>query len=481
MKVDLSSVLQSSKTALEKQATDSFGAVAEDFARNSLRLPTSKSGPVVVDAKQTDRQTPRPGTWNASSYAAVLAGATELRPKLKFLFKVEFIFNQAALSQFPPGVARQLQQNRFTFMIKSVDRPKVDFEYEDDVNIYNYRTKALKKIRHRELTVTFMDDVGNNVFDFFRTLLMIYSPITREAVKRDGNVNARPDPRRYELGSGMTFSDLGDFRQDDVAHRGVVNATAGGAIELIRVKQIFIDPGTPAGNSESAVKAVFYDFINPRIVSFDLDDLSHELSEPNLLTMQFDYDWLEMTKHDKILATGDGGPTNDIVLKASASTNGSPGVPADILGGTRQVELTEMSRALNAGRGDGNPFLNILSGAAASATRKLTSDIVNKSVQQIPGLGRFSNTSIGRAVTGGIGNAVSAVAQQTGGIIGGAVSKQVGGLFSSVNQSSARAASPVFSDSSTPTENFRSFERSSDFYAPSNPAPVGDYTPSGGE
>lgn len=465
MKVDLSRVLKSSGTPLEKQATEAFGTVTEDFARNQLRLPKSASGPTVVGASQSDRQQPRAGTWNASSYAAILAGANELRPKLKFLFKVEFVFNQAALSQFPAGLARQLQQNRFTFMIKSVDRPKVDFEYEDDVNIYNYRTKALKKIRHRELTITFMDDVGNNVFDFFRTLMMIYSPITRASAERDGIVDARPNPRRYSTGNGMSFSAPGDFMQDDVAHRGVINATAGGAIELIRVKQIFMDPGTAPGNSASAVKAVFYDFINPRIVSFDLDDLSHESSDPNLLTMQFDYDWLEMTKHDKILATGDGGPTNDIVLRSSDPTGGSPGAPADILGGLNPQRVSEVSRALNAGQGDGNPLLNIPGGATYPDITTLSSDSVNKSVQQVPGFGRFS-TPIGA-------NPV-----KTGGIIGGATNKQLGGLFSNVNQSSARATSPVFSDNSTSGERFREFERSSDFYDAANPANAngsGDY------
>ncbi len=468
MKLDISSVLRSTKTALEKQATDSFGAVVEDFARGALGIPKPTSGAL----KLAPDQKPKPGTWNASSYAAVLAGATPLRPKLKFLFKVQFVFNEQVLNSFPGQLARQLRENNFTFLIKSVDRPKVDFEYEDDVNMYNYRTKVLKKIRHRELTVTFMDDVGNSVFDFFRALMMIYSPITRDSVNRDNNVTALPNTKRFELGSGMTFSELADFKQDDTAHRGVINTSAGNAIEIIRVKQIFVDPTSTPGNSEKTVGAVFYDFINPRLVSFDLDDLSHELSDPNLLTMQFDYDWLEMTKHDNLIAAGDGGPQQQAVLATKTSADGSSsGAPRDILIGGNPQEVTPASTPQKSGKGEGNPFINILAGSANRAVTKLTSDAVNKAVKQIAGNGRFANSSFGRALVGGVGTAVSGVSASLGGLIGGATKDGLGGLFSTTNQSTARSSSPLFNDSATASvDTSRSSARSSDFYATSNPA-----------
>ncbi len=469
MKLDLSKVLTSTKTALEKQATDSFGSVVEDFARDTLKLPSNKKTSRIG---LNPDQKPKSYTWNASSYAAVLAGATPLRPKLKFLFKVEFVFNEAVLNSFPGELARQLRENRFTFLIKSVDRPKVDFEYEDDVNMYNFRTKVLKKIRHRELTLTFMDDVGNNVFDFFRTLMMIYSPITRESAKRDGDVNAKPNGRRFQLGSGMTFSNLSDFQQDDVAHRGVINTDAGNAIELIRVKQIFVDPTTTHGDSESAVKAVFYDFINPRLVSFDLDDLSHELSDANLLTMQFDYDWLEMTKHDKLISTGDGGPEQKVTLASTSTVDGSSGgAPRDILiGGNPQGDAAK-AQAQSSGKGAANPFARIIAGAANRAVTQLTSDLVNKSIRTIAGNGRFANSSVGRALVGGVNNAVSGVSNSLGGIVGGATRDKLGGLFSRTDQSSARSSSPLFSDRATPGVDIaKSAASSSNFYGTDNPA-----------
>lgn len=474
MKLDISQITRSTKVALEKQATDSFGSVVEDFARGSLGLPArDRTGKIPLGPDQK----PKPGTWNATSYAAVLAGATPLRPKLKFLFKVQFLFNEQVLSQFPGDLARKLQENAFTFMIKSVDRPKVDFEYEDDVNLYNYRTKVLKRIRHRELTITFMDDVGNSVFDFFRALMMIYSPITRDAVTRDNGATSYgfpiPDFDRFTgENHGMQFSNLEDFSRSDVSHRAVVNSSAGNAINLIRVKQIFVDPTTTPGNSENAVKAVFYDFVNPRLVSFDLDDLSHELSDPNLLTMQFDYDWLEMTKHDSLIATGDGGPEQEVVLPTKTVSDGSSsGAPRDILIGANPQVQTPSGTPQKAGRGEANPFVKILGGAANRALTKVTSDLVNKSVKQIAGNGRFANSALGRAFTGGIGSAVSGVSGSLGGLVGGAVTDGLGGLFSKTDQSTTRASSPVFNDKSTAgADSPKSTASSSNAYAAGNPA-----------
>jgi hypothetical protein len=100
-----------------------------------------------------------------TSYAASIADS-QFRPKLKFLFRVEFLFKPEVVKMF--GQETAAWAKNFAFLIRSVDRPKVDFEY-DDVNMYNFRIKVLKSIKHRALTMTLMDDVGNNVHEFFRT------------------------------------------------------------------------------------------------------------------------------------------------------------------------------------------------------------------------------------------------------------------------------------------------------------------------
>lgn len=440
----ISDIIRSTGNNLERKATAKFGNAVENFNRDRFRSQGPGAGqqtgffPGQIESSKA---------WDASSYAAVLAGATEFRPKLKFLFKVEFFFATEIVAAMP-----ELARTNYTFMIKTVDRPKVDFEYEDDVNQYNYRTKVLKKIKHRELTITFMDDVGNNVFDFFRSLMAIYSPITRSALSRDNEFNEKPRYDRFQTGSGMSFTGLDGIqtRNDaDVAHRGDINTYAGNAITMIRVKQVFIDPTAPAdGDKDKAISSNYYDFINPRLVSFDLDDLNHESSDPNLLTMQFDYDWLEMTKNRGIQSLSDGlGPEYSTVL-ASKNGEGPAGAPTDML----LNRSTGVSGSPVMERGKSNPFASILSSASRQVIQSVTKNSVERAVRGALGEGRISR-SISRAVTGGLTDAVNGVTDRVGGLVSSSVNDVSRGLVSSIQQGAstagARIRKSLLSDAST--------------------------------
>jgi len=384
MKKDLSSIFKGSKAQLEKTGVDKFGAVIEGGVRGAL---LGKPKPPPKESTRTPRP---PSTWFATSYAAALAGS-DYRPKLKFLFKVQFIFKPEIVALYP-----QLggpSGNDFTFMIKTVDRPKVDFEYEDDINVYNFRTKALKKIRHRELTVTFMDDVGNRVFEFFRTMMEIHSPITRGGRPRDNTTNL-PAPNGAGIG-GMAFA-TGVLGNAAGAHRDVINTNFGGAIDSIRVKQMFLDPAQ--ANLEQAPRQVMYDFVNPRIISFDLDDLSHDASDASLLTMQFDFDWMEMVKMDSM-----GGPDAPIYIASGKNINGGS---SDQLSGGSGV-LTPLGSASPIPKAGGaNPFLKILDGAAGRATQKISSDVIGRGVRAIAGNGRLA-TKLSGSVSSGLNGLVA--------------------------------------------------------------------------
>jgi hypothetical protein len=445
IKKDITQIVNSTGNNLERNATATFGNAVEDFTKGRLSRALPSAG-----ATQQSEIRSAPSTWDASSYAAVLAGATEFRPKLKFLFKVQFFFEPKIVESFP-----DLAKNDFTFMIKSVDRPKVDFEYEDDVNEYNYRTKVLKKIRHRELTLTFMDDVGNNVFDFFRSLMMIYSPVTRGALLRDNDYSALPNGRSFEVGSGMAFSGLNSIQetggnQIDVAHRAMVDTYAGNAITLIRVKQIFLDP-TNMVNKDKAISSNYYDFLNPRLVSFDLDDLNHESSDPNLLTMQFDYDWLEMTKNTGIQSLSDGlGPVySGAIVAGKANDGGASGVPPDILLG----RSTGFVGSPVSERGGANPFAGALSNVLGRGAQSITSNLVDKAVKGITSAGGLSRNPFGRAVASGLSNALGGVGAQVGGLVNSSIRDATSGLVSTISSSAstgaARLSGRLFSDNAT--------------------------------
>lgn len=389
-------ILNSAQIALERQAADRFGAAVEDFSRGVIGPALGQPAPLPGGQVPFNRND---GSFYATSYAHALAGGTDYRPKLKFLFKVEFVFTPEAKAAFP-HVFGAAGANDFTFMVRSVDRPKIDFEYEDDVNMYNFRTKVLKKIRHRELTITFMDDVGNRVIKFFRALMMLYSPITRRQLDREAfgvNRTTPPKPASINSGNGMMFENIKDSRNDN-AIRGVVNSEVGGAIETIRVKQIFVDPGAQLG---AAVKEVIFDFLNARLVSFDLDDLSHDTSDVNIMTMQFDYDWMEIVEVGSLESVD--GPIYNVAVP------GVGGAPVDISLPGRSVDSP----------GGGNAFLDILSSSIGRASQQVTSEAINRGVASIAGRGRFA----------------SMIGSQTSSILGGVIGAAGRDL---INQSLAR-------------------------------------------
>ena len=387
-----------------------FGAAVEDFSRGTI-------GPAVgvLDASNNSTARLNDGSWYSSSYAAALAGGTSYRPKMKFLFKVEFVFTPEAIAQFPSVLGGAASQD-FTFMVKSVDRPKIDFEYEDDVNMYNFRTKVLKKIRHRELTITFMDDVGNRVLNFFRALMMIHSPITRRQMIRElSTYDARlapPNANSITAGNGMLFSPINETTQNDNAIRGTVNSEVGNVIQTIRVKQMYVDPGASINDS---VKEVIFDFLNARLVSFDLDDLSHEASDVNIMTMQFDYDWMEIVQVGSLKSAD--GPKYNITVPG---IHGAP-VDSNPTGGSSGTSA-----------GGGNPFTSILSNQLSRATQTITSTAINKAVASVAGKGAFA-TAIGAQASGVLGGLLGAASQNlAGGTINQAVSG-IGGLVSSAS------------------------------------------------
>lgn len=369
-------ILDDNQIALEKQSLNTFGAAVDDFKRGTLKPATSNAPVVASNAAQANSR--GDGSFYSSSYAAALAGGTSYRPKLKFLFKVEFVFTPEAIAEFPDIFRGDTAQD-FTFMVKSVDRPKIDFEYEDDVNMYNFRTKVLKKIRHRELTITFMDDTGNRVLNFFRGLMMIHSPITRRQLLREQlSPEARlspPDSRSISQASGMEFTNGPTPSLADSAIRGTFNSDVGNIISTIRVKQMYVDSGASLGD---ASKEVIFDFLNARLVSFDLDDLSHEASDPNIMTMQFDYDWMEIIHSGSL--TKQDTPVYNI------SVPGVNGAPSD---------TTPSGRQGSAQGGNHSTYINEVPSLGTST------EAFSRSVTTTPGGGIYNNSMLSGVVGAG--------------------------------------------------------------------------------
>lgn len=399
---DIKQLLNVGGINTERVATEMFGNAVEQFGAGPLNkaLKDAFGKPESTTVNRND------GSWYATSYAHSLANS-QFRPKLKFLFRVEFLFKPEVLAMF--GQEAATWAKNFAFLVKSVDRPKVDFEY-DEINQYNFRTKVLKQIKHRALTMTFLDDVGNNVHEFFRFMLMVHSPITRRSLGSGFNMSDMNNLSHYSTGSGMRFSDS-PSSTTDFATRGALPTDIGNALQAIKITQIFVQPGT--GNDlDTGAKEIAFFFVNPRIESFDLDDVSHEASDPSLLTMMFDYDILVMTDMRTLepIPAGKGMPPVGSAPGDAAPTNRQPGAKNP--------------------QGNENPYMKTLAALGGRAATKLTNEVFGKYVRQVPGLGSVADT--------------------VGGLIGGGAKSLIGGgSGGSVNQSYAAPTRDLVTDNTT--------------------------------
>lgn len=166
-------------------------------------------------------------------------------PKLKFLFKVGFY-------GFMPDV------RGFYFYVHRVDKPKVKLMHQD-VNYYNYRTRVLTNVVYEPITMEFLDEVGDTVNTFFVEYL-----------------KARSGSGSGGFGIDQGFGPASSSKPYTVAP-GIASGTR------IIVEQIF-------ANGENTNQ---FHFINPRIESFEFNELTMEESGGSMMTIQFSYDALE--------------------------------------------------------------------------------------------------------------------------------------------------------------------------------------------
>lgn len=423
--VDIKGLVQDSKIGLQKQSTDAFGSFADNLVRGGLNNLKPGANSTGAPGSMYD-----PKSWYATSYAAGLSGASGYRPKLKFLFKVQFVFTTEAKKLQP-----SLQDN-FTFMVKSVDRPKITFEYEEDMNLYNFKTKALRRIQHQDLTIVFMDDTGNKVIDFFRMMMMIQSPITANQLDRDGKLEL--PKTNLKMKSGMAFN----RSKHDSAIRAAVNSDYGNILDAIRVQQIYVNPSHELNR---AVQMVSFDYMNPRIVSFDLDELTHESSDPNTLTMMFSYDWLEVVKVGT-LGTADAPYSSLSVadVKPGGITNApseitpymKTGAPKDSPAGGNNAAGGSIIESLVTGSS------SAVSGALARTGQRAVSDAINRTVSSVAGNGSFASaigSTLSSATSGAIGSIVQGAARDAIGSVTNTAGVYVQGIGSSVRTSISSA------------------------------------------
>jgi len=208
-------------------------------------------------------------------------------PKFKFLFKVGFY-------GFPGG-------DDFYFYVHRCDKPKVKFNHQD-VNYYNFRTRVLTSVTYDPLTIQFLDEIGNSVTNFFQAYLQQTSGTGAGNYGIDNGWGSASSSKEYA--NGYTFAPG----------------------QRIVLEQVFIDP-----NKNGGPRSNRFTFLNPRIETFDFDELTHEESSTgSMANLSFTYDAIHV---DTVNETTIHSWGNTDLFKA---------------GGTSGV--------YNAGNTDGNPM-----------------------------------------------------------------------------------------------------------------------------
>lgn len=198
--------------------------------------------------------------------------------KFKFLFVVEFNF-------YPQY--QQLLDIEPSFVVKTADRPSIQYEYED-LNLYNFKTKVIKKAQFTPISMTFHDDEQNRAVGFYNALMRIMSPITNHVT-----------PVLYEE-SGM------DFSEGQAKTTGRDSPTQG-----IDVFNHAASIGPLAGNLVSVIESINlyhvymggqkvnrYTFHRPKVTNMSLDALDMSSGETTELKIEFAFDNIEIVNND---------------------------------------------------------------------------------------------------------------------------------------------------------------------------------------
>lgn len=240
-------------------------------------------------------------------------------PKFKYMFAVEFVFSDAyrkAMSEMGYYLA---------FVVKSSTRPKINFEYEE-LNMYNFRTQAIKRTKFEPMNIKFLDDNQNKAGKFHATYLSIMSPQT--------NMSSKYATKAPFEESGMDFTNL-DGKEMFLDASSSVSLTApkyasstgqlvdDTTINVLKEVRLyhFFNYGRQANT---------YTFINPKITGLDLDDLDMAAADSGgEMSLDFVYDSINVTtdidlstdKNKKMVAkvTGDAIASNYPIISVHAS------------------------------------------------------------------------------------------------------------------------------------------------------------------
>jgi hypothetical protein len=384
---DTSGILKNTGVALEKQAFDMFGAAVNNQAGGMLGALFGGGTPGVTPDQAGDIsaanavKTAQTGVWDPTPYASAIGSfADNFDPKTKFLFKVRFNFHPEILAAAKQlGVDSDKLMRELNFIVKQIDLPKVEFEYEE-VNMYNFRTKVLKCIKNRELNLTFYDDTGNRAMNFVNLYMMLLKPITRQV----------QSPAQHLENFGFAFTQ--DAFALNTSLRDVLPKNINHILSSIVVEQFYMKLG--GTTLKDAIRLNRFTIVNPRLQSFDIGDHDHEAGGvASTIAAAFDFDALHIDTD-----------------KAGSQSNITNHPLGDIMHAIDEAPVSGRRSSITSPGGANNPFI----------------DIIARQGQ------RLVSTSVGNALNKAFGNglagqALNSLTSNMSGVLGEAAKRTLSG------------------------------------------------------
>lgn len=209
-------------------------------------------------------------------------------PKQKFMFIVQVIFREPFKAWSDIG-------NDLAFVVKTSNRPNVNFEYEE-VNMYNFRTRVPKRTIYEPISMTFMDDNQNNANLFYIAYMRAMSPIANLGGMRE----QVPTIQQYQelsmdwqVDQGMTF-DNATTTHRGAASLGALTDNVENILEEVRLYHVF----------EYGRLMNVYRFFHPKVTRLELDDLNMaETGNGSEVSLTFEYDGLHVIPNYAITDT----------------------------------------------------------------------------------------------------------------------------------------------------------------------------------
>lgn len=197
-----------------------------------------------------------------------------LQGKPKFTFVVEFETNVTTSEYWTRSIY---------YEVKSIDRPKINLETQD-IPQYNKHRQVYKQIQYQPFQIRFYDTVANAVQEMFNSYAAHYFGDFRRKNPDDWRNDVVSQEFRNNSDFGWGFNPI----MEDGAGPGDINY-----FKTIKVHHLY-------GDWDYRTT-----FVNPRITSFDPDEVDFERNEFNNISLSFAYEGLinetiQISKDDEI-------------------------------------------------------------------------------------------------------------------------------------------------------------------------------------